>query len=79
MGIVATSTYLSDKEIFLSVEEVARLLKIDRKTVLQLYHDGELPGKRLGKKIIRFRKDLVLSSFESQGHAIVPLEAPDGD
>ena len=62
-----TQTYCIESEIFLSVDETASMLNVDRKTVLQLFHSGELPGKRLGKKIIRFRKDLVLSSFEADG------------
>ena len=49
-----------------TVQEVAEYLNVDRKTVLESFRSGELPGLRLGKKIIRFHKETVISLVKGQ-------------
>ena len=44
----------------LTVEEVARLLRVNAKTVREHFNAGLLPGQRIGQKIIRFHRDTVL-------------------
>lgn len=51
----------------LTVKEVAQLLRLDRKTVYQLFKEGKLAGgKRLGRNI-RFLRDVVISSIRNEG------------
>ncbi|MCU0665342.1 MAG: hypothetical protein MUC50_23825 [Myxococcota bacterium] len=33
----------------------------------ELFHRGELPGHRLGAKLLRFRRDAVLQLLAGQG------------
>ena len=44
----------------LKVDEVARLLRLDRKTVYALVNDGEIPGARKLRGAIRISRDAVL-------------------
>ena len=60
------STVESDQEI-LTVEETAQLLRVHPKTVREAYHDGSLPGRRVGKKVIRFHRSVVLEWVRGQG------------
>ena len=44
----------------LNVDEVAKILRVERKTIYNLFRDGKLPcGKRVGR-VIRFSKEAVL-------------------
>ena len=44
----------------LTVEEVAALLRVNRKTVYDLFNKGELPGGRRVGRCIRFSRDAVV-------------------
>ena len=44
----------------LTVDEAAILLRLDPKTVRELFHAGQIPGRKLGPKIIRFHRDELL-------------------
>ena len=44
----------------LTVDEAAALLRVDPKTVRELFHAGELPGRKLGQKIFRFHRDQLI-------------------
>lgn len=51
----------------MTVQEVADLLRVDVKTVRDMFHRRELPGRRVGAKIIRFSRSAVLAWLEGQG------------
>jgi excisionase family DNA binding protein len=44
----------------LTVDEVAQLLRVNRKTVYELLTRGELPGGRRLGRAVRFSRDAVL-------------------
>lgn len=50
-------------ERLLSVDEVAKLVQLSRKTVLQAVRDGELVGARFGNRV-RFRPDALRAWLE---------------
>ena len=53
---------------FLTVPELARLLRVTNNTIYDLFSRKEIPGgRRLGKRAIRFHRDTVLEWFCSQG------------
>jgi excisionase family DNA binding protein len=59
----------SELPLVLSVDDVARLLRVDRKTVYAAIARGEIPGARRLGKAIRFSRDAVLAWLaEGQGH-----------
>ena len=49
-------------EEYLTPEELAKLLKVDRKTIYALAKDGRLPHARVGRQI-RFNKAEVLKAL----------------
>ncbi|MDD5308300.1 MAG: helix-turn-helix domain-containing protein [Deltaproteobacteria bacterium] len=49
----------TDQPVALTADEVAKLLRVDRKTVYAAYHANLLPGRRLGRAI-RFSREAVL-------------------
>ena len=50
----------------LTVNEVAKLMRVNRNTVYEGFRRGEIPGgKRIGKRIIRFSKKAVLEWLAS--------------
>jgi predicted DNA-binding transcriptional regulator AlpA len=52
----------------LNVDEVAALLRVDAKTVREQFYQGIIPGgRRIGAKIVRFSRSVVLAWFEGQG------------
>jgi len=54
----------------LTVDEVAQLLRVDRKTVYGAASRGEIPGCRRLGTVIRFSRDAVLNWLaEGQGRA----------
>lgn len=54
-----------DLPTFLRVDEVAALLRVNRKTVYEAVQRGDIPGVvRLGR-LIRFRRDDVLAWMSS--------------
>lgn len=52
---------------FLTVAELAALLRMSRNTVYDAFAAGEIPGGRRVRGVIRFRRDIVLDWFRSQG------------
>ncbi len=60
----------NDIPTVLTVEEVAELLRVDRKTVYELIRRGELPGVRRIGRTIRVHRETVLRWLaEGQGRA----------
>ncbi len=53
----------------ITAEETAGILRINIKTVRELYHRGELPGRKLGPKILRFHRQTVLSWLREGGNS----------
>lgn len=49
----------------LTADEVAELLRVNRKTVYEAFHRGQLPGHRIGNRI-RFHRDEVLSLLRQE-------------
>jgi excisionase family DNA binding protein len=45
--------------VALTPTEVARLLGVDRRTISRAIEDGDLPGVRIGRKIVISREALV--------------------
>ena len=46
----------------LTADEVAGILRVDRKTVYAMHHDGRLPGgRKIGQRLIRFSRDRVMA------------------
>ena len=50
----------------LTVDEAAVLLRINVKTVREHFHQGILPGRKIGVKVIRFHRDTVISWLRGQ-------------
>jgi len=50
----------------MTTREVAERLRISVETVLRWYHAGELPGVRLGAKVIRFRESEIETWIEQR-------------
>ena len=48
---------------FLTVDEVAELLRINRNTVYELFQRNEIPGGRKVGRVIRFSRDVVIQWF----------------
>lgn len=48
----------SDQD-FLSINEVARILRVSRMTVLKFIYDGLLPRVKLGRRVLIHVEDLV--------------------
>ena len=48
-----------DKEVVLTTDEAADLLRVSSKTVLALARDGSLPGEKVGRAWRFLRADLV--------------------
>ena len=56
--------------VFMTVEELATLLRVNRNTIYELFQRGEIPGgKRVGR-CIRFLSEAVLS-WISRGNSCV--------
>ena len=54
----------------ITVDEVAALLRLNRKTVYEQFKQGKIPGGRWFGNVIRFRRDSVLSWLgEGRGRA----------
>ena len=50
----------------LNVDEVAKILRVERKTIYNLVREGKLPcGKRVGR-VIRFSKEAVLRWLDEE-------------
>jgi excisionase family DNA binding protein len=49
----------------LSIEEVARLLRVHRKTVYEAVARGQLPGRRIGR-VLRIDRDTLLAWLKRQ-------------
>lgn len=49
----------TEQKLTLSVEEAARKIGISRPKMLELLHDGEIPHRRVGRKIIISNQTLV--------------------
>jgi excisionase family DNA binding protein len=58
---------LAEPVVF-SVSELARRWRVDRKTIYEAIARGELPVLRLGARIVRVAREVVLS-LASQGSA----------
>jgi excisionase family DNA binding protein len=51
----------------LNVEELAELLRVDRKTVYDAIAKGEIPGARRVARAIRVSRDAVIDWLRGQG------------
>jgi excisionase family DNA binding protein len=58
-----------------SVSELARRWRVDRKTIYEAIARGDLPVLRLGSRVLRVTREVVLS-FESQGSAAPARSKP---
>jgi excisionase family DNA binding protein len=57
-----------DEPTVLTVDELARLLRVDRKTIYELVRRGELPGvRRLGRSVRIHRATVLAWLSEGQG------------
>ena len=57
-----------DEPTVLTVDEVARVLRVDRKTIYELIRRGELPGvRRLGRSVRIHRPTVLAWLAEGQG------------
>lgn len=71
---------LSDLPVFLKAEEVAELLRVDRKTVYEAARRDEIPGVVRVGRILRFRRDAVLawvSDERPQPHVAASAKSTD--
>jgi excisionase family DNA binding protein len=58
-----------DLPAVLTVDELAALLRVDRKTLYTAVRNGEIPGTRRIGRTIRFSRDTVLRWLaDGQGH-----------
>jgi excisionase family DNA binding protein len=53
-----TGTVTSNGDV-LSADEVAKILRVDRKTVYEFASRGEIPCRRLGRRILFYRPALM--------------------
>lgn len=51
----------------ITVDEAATLLRVNPKTVRELFHAGVIPGRKLGPKLIRFHRDELLQWVRGEG------------
>ena len=60
---------------FLTVAEVASLMRVSKMTVYRLVHNGELPAVRVGRS---FRRGLTQSNLAARGkpRKLLPLRPP---
>jgi excisionase family DNA binding protein len=59
----------------LTVEEIARLLKVNRKTVYDAVRARTIPFARVGR-LLRFNRDAVLQWLRGQGRVSQPRRNP---
>jgi excisionase family DNA binding protein len=52
-----------DEDTFITVDEAAELMRLDRKTVYQCVKDGELPGARRVKGAVRIHRATLIEWF----------------
>jgi excisionase family DNA binding protein len=57
---MSSARVLDDTPVIMTASEVADLLHVDRKTVYQAVQRGELPHRRLGRRVL-FERAAVLS------------------
>lgn len=57
-------------EPMVSANEIGKLLRLSGRCVTNHFHEGVLPGYRIGKKSIRFLVSEVLASVERQNQKI---------
>ena len=46
---------------FITVEELAKLLRVNRKTIYSQFNKGEIPGGRRLSKSVRFHRETVIN------------------
>jgi len=63
---VPAETPVADLPSILTADEVAALLRVDRKTIYEAVKDGTLPALRL-RRVIRFNRNEVLRWFVAAG------------
>jgi excisionase family DNA binding protein len=64
-----TQTNIDDLPEVLTVDEVSRLLRVDRKTIYVQVREGSIPGARRVGRTIRISREAVLRWLtEGQGH-----------
>lgn len=51
-------------EPFLTVEEASALLRVNTKTLYAAIDDGEIPGARRIRGVLRIRRDALLAHFD---------------
>lgn len=57
---------MGDEEL-LTPEDVAKMLKVEKRFILALVKKGELPAHRLGTKTIRFIKSEIIEAMKTRG------------
>lgn len=57
---------MGDEEL-LTPEDVAKMLKVEKRFILALVKKGELPAHRLGNKTIRFIKSEIIEAMKNRG------------
>jgi excisionase family DNA binding protein len=59
---------LSRLPTLMTVDELARLLRVNRKTAYDAVAKGEIPGARRVGRTIRITRDVVVGWLRGQGH-----------
>ncbi len=59
---------LSRLPTFLTVDELAQILRVNRKTAYEAVAKGEVPGARRVGRSIRITRDTVVAWLRGQGH-----------
>lgn len=54
---------MSELPLFITVDEAAAMLRLNRKTVYDMVRDGELVGAQKCKGTIRINREMMLASF----------------
>ena len=54
--------------LVMTADEVAELLRVDRKTVYAAAGRGEIPCRRIGRRLL-FSRTAIVAWLEMQGHA----------
>lgn len=68
------ATKQQEEEIFLSAKETASFLKIQLQTVYQMAHNRVLTSRRIGKKMLFSKLELVNYLNETKRKSIMEIE-----
>jgi excisionase family DNA binding protein len=59
LAVNKTKQHHKEEAMTLSVEHAARLIGVSRTTAYRLVRDGELPGIRVGRRVLVLKKPLM--------------------